>query len=103
MENWWIPTHIVLDCESDDFLCILLLNYICEVIDKSSPNCTQNLVGHKPIELFVQLPLGNKLKFLEQQFLQNTFNSRYLTCTKVFRDPDSKNKKAILSYQNENL
>jgi hypothetical protein len=110
MEDWWIPTHIVLDCESDDFLCILLLNYICKVFDEFSPlinqdknqqnNCTENL--GKPIELLVQLPMGKKLNVLEQKFLQNEFNSSHLKCTKVFRDPDSKNKSAILSYQNQN-
>jgi len=80
LSGLWLPTHLVMDCESDDSLCWLLLEHM----NKKFPSSMDS-----GLQVLAQLPHDDVLDGVAADLEANA------NCT-VFRDPDSRNLKAII-------
>lgn len=75
LQGLWVPTELFMDCEVDDCMCWTLLQYIHE-----SRGTTLNVLA--------QLPADQELDVLEGRWAR-------LPGCQVWRDPESRNAKAV--------
>jgi hypothetical protein len=76
LQGLWVPTHFFMDCEVDDCLCWMLLQY------------THQMAGTM-LNVLAQMPTDKELDALEERWVR-------LPGCEVWRDPDSRNAKAVM-------
>ena len=85
----WVPTHLVMDCESDDTLCWALLTHMHACLKESNDDSDGGV--RDGLQVIAQLPSSEPaLDGLAEKLSA-------LPATTVFRDPDASNAAAIMA------
>mmetsp|Transcript_23950 Transcript_23950/g.43978 ORF Transcript_23950/g.43978 Transcript_23950/m.43978 type:complete len:376 (+) Transcript_23950:70-1197(+) len=85
----WLPTTIVMDCEMDDTLALVILLYLHKKLNQGAGDASQKL------EVHAQLPEGDVVDCVEKhlQLVQTRCND---VTVHIFRDEESRNRHEVL-------